>query len=392
MIVNRRLFLKGSALIGCSLAAHPFMSTVTMAAAPGENRLVVIVLRGAMDGLDAVQPWGDPLLRKLRQNLSVGPQGGATDLDGFYALHRELAPLLPLWKAGQLGFVHAVSTPYRDERSHFDGQSMLEAGTANDMIAEMRKGGWLNRLLTVMPDPEAETAYAIGNEDMLILSGEAYRKSWAPNTKFTISPQAQLLLDRAYEDDPLFRKASAEAATIAANSPEIAGAGGPTAAAAALGGFAADRMNGRTRIAAFSLSGFDSHAGQEAVLGRALANLSAAVLALRDGLGANWDKTTVLAMTEFGRTVRENGSDGTDHGTAGAMLMAGGAIKGGKVFGKWPGLGEGNLYADRDLLPTRDVRAYAAWAMAGLFGIPRNALETVVFPALDMGTDPGILA
>ena len=120
--------------------------------------------------------------------------------------------------------------------------------------------------------------------------------------------------------------------------------------------------------------------------------LAAAILALRDGLGPNWARTTVLAMTEFGRTVRENGSVGTDHGIGGALLMAGGAIRGGRAYGDWPGLAEDQLYAGRDLMPTRDVRAYAAWAMRGLFGTGQEVLERSIFPGLDLGDDPGILA
>lgn len=128
------------------------------------------------------------------------------------------------------------------------------------------------------------------------------------------------------------------------------------------------------------------------MLGRGLDRLAAAILKLREGLGANWGRTTVLAMTEFGRTARENGSGGTDHGTGGALLMAGGAIRGGRAFGDWPGLGEGQLYADRDLMPVRDIRAYAGWAMHGLFGIGRDTLERQVFPGLELGGDPDLLA
>ena len=130
--------------------------------------------------------------------------------------------------------------------------------------------------------------------------------------------------------------------------------------------FAADRLNGETRIATFSISGWDSHARQPQVIDRALQRLSAAILTLRKDLGANWSRTTILAMTEFGRTVRENGSGGTDHGTGGAMLVAGGNIKGGRAIGGWPGLGEGDLYAGRDLMPLRDIRAHAAWVLHDL--------------------------
>ncbi|QEU10562.1 DUF1501 domain-containing protein [Paracoccus yeei] len=392
MDLNRRLFLKGAALIGCSAAAHPLMTSMTFAQVPGDNRLVVIILRGAMDGLDAIQPYGDPMLAQYRREISVGPDRGALDLDGFYALHPSLQPLMPLWKSGELAFAHAVSTPYRDKRSHFDGQDLLEAGTGNDLPVDRRIGGWLNRLLQALPKASAETAYAVGVEQMRILAGDAPHLSWAPRASLTLSPQAQMLLEHVYHDDPLFRDAARDAIRVSAETDQIARSQGPTADATALGAFAATRLNGEARIAAFSIAGWDSHVRQPQIIGRSLDRLAAAILALRDGLGQNWSRTTVLAMTEFGRTVRENGTGGTDHGTGGALVMAGGAIRGGRAYGDWPGLGEGQLYADRDLMPTRDIRAYAGWAMHGLFGIDRGLLEQTIFPGLELGGDPGMLA
>ena len=392
MNLDRRLFLKGAALVGCSAAAHPLMTSMTFAALPSDNRLVVIILRGAMDGLDAIQPYGDPMLARLRREISGGPQAGALDLDGFYALHPNLAPLMPLWKSGELAFAHAVSTPYRDKRSHFDGQDLLEAGTGNDLPVDRRIGGWLNRLLQATPGTTAETAYAVGTDQMKILTGKAAHLAWAPRASLALSPQAQMLLEHVYHDDALFRDAARDAIRVSSETGQIARTQGPTAEAIALGAFAASRLNAESRIAAFSLAGWDSHAKQPQVLGRALDRLAAAILALKQGLGPNWDRTTVLAMTEFGRTVRENGSGGTDHGTGGALIMSGGAIKGGRAYGNWPGLGEGQLYADRDLMPTRDIRAYAAWAMRGLFGTQADVLERSIFPGLDLGGDPGILA
>ncbi|TGN57283.1 DUF1501 domain-containing protein [Paracoccus liaowanqingii] len=391
-MLTRRLFLKSTALIGCSAAAHPLMSTAAFASAPGDNRLVVIILRGAMDGLDVFQPYGDRHLAALRKTLSLGPDHGATDLDGFFALHPALSPLLPLWNAGQLGFAPAVSTPYRDKRSHFDGQDMLEAGTGTDLQADIQQDGWLNRLLQQMPGQDSETAYSVGVAQMRILRGAAEAKSWTPKANMDLSPQAQLLLTRIYHDDPLFREASAQAIEIVSGlSPEL-----PEAKRGQehleLARFAADRLNGATRIASFSLPGWDTHAGQARGIERSLTRLSETILSLKADLGRNWDRTTVLAMTEFGRTLRENGSAGTDHGTGGAMLMAGGAVRGGRALGEWPGLAESDLYAGRDLMPLRDIRAYAAWAMHAKFGISKSALEGAVFPGLDMGPDPRMLA
>lgn len=392
-MLTRRFLLKSAALAACSAAAHPWLNTMTFASVPGDNRLVVIVLRGGMDGLDVVQPYGDKLLRGLRPALSLGPEGRAHDLDGFYALHEDLGDLMPLWQAGELAFAQAVATPYRDKRSHFDGQDLLEAGTGDDVRVDQQKGGWLNRLLQDMPGATAETAYSVGTEQMLILTGKARALSWAPEARLTLTSQARLLLTDVYHDDPLFRDAAADAEEIggALERPGMSGKG-PTEAAAKLATFAAGRLNGATRIAAFSLAGWDTHARQDQALRRPLGQLATAILALREGLGANWARTTVLAMTEFGRTARQNGSGGTDHGTGGAMVMAGGAIRGGKVYGDWPGLGDGQLYQNRDLLPTRDVRAYAGWAMRGLFGTEPGLIERTIFPGLDLGDDPRILA
>lgn len=391
-MLSRRLFLKSTALIGCSAAAHPLLSSATFAAAPGDNRLVVIILRGAMDGLDAFQPYGDRALGGLRRTLSLGPDHGATDLDGFFALHPALSDLLPLWQAGQLAFAPAVSTPYRDKRSHFDGQNMLEAGTGTDLDLDAQQDGWLNRLLQAMPGQASETAYSVGVSQMRILQGQAPAKSWTPKAEMDLSPQAQQLLTRIYHDDPLFRDASTQAMEIVASlSPDLA-TGKPGQDHLEIARFAADRLNGQTRIASFSIGGWDTHAGQAGSLPRMLGRLADTILTLKADLGANWDRTTVMAMTEFGRTVRENGSAGTDHGTGGTLLVAGGAVRGGRAMGDWPGLAEGDLYDGRDLMPLRDIRAYAAWAMHAKFGVSRATLEGSVFPGLDMGSDPGMTA
>ncbi|MDP1577738.1 MAG: DUF1501 domain-containing protein, partial [Cypionkella sp.] len=156
--------------------------------------------------------------------------------------------------------------------------------------------------------------------------------------------------------------------------------------------YAAGKLRQDARIAAFSMTGWDTHRGQAGGLSKSLARLQYAILRLQTGLGENvWGKTVLLAMTEFGRTARENGTKGTDHGTGGVMVMAGGALNGGKVYGDWPGLSEANLYERRDLMPTSDVRAWAAHAIQGLYGIDQNVLENTVFPGLKMGKDPRIL-
>lgn len=402
-VTRRDLLLRASAL-GCSLAASPLLTPISFASTGGDNRLVVIILRGAMDGLDVVRPYGDPDLTQHRPRLMAGLTND-TDLDGFFAIHPALAGLMPLWRAGDLGFAQAVSTPYRDKRSHFDGQDLLEAGTGQDV--SYPRDGWLNRLLQILPGATSQTAFAVGREDMKLLSGRAPISSWSPDGRLDMSPQARLLLEEIYHDDPLFRDAGLEAVAVA----ESLGVASDDSfglskrkmrtqiKAAALAGeadvlarFAAKRLNDSARIAAFSLSGWDTHRAQQRGLSRALGNLESAILTLKSELGENWNRTAIVAITEFGRTVRENGTQGTDHGTGGALVLAGGAIRGGKVFGDWPGLTEAQLYARRDLLPTVDVRAYPAWLMHGLFGIEANTLQTSVFPGLQLGRDPGLLA
>ena len=384
-MLDRRQVLGGLAL-GCSAAASPLWTPVALASAPWEERLVVLILRGAMDGLDVLRPVGDPAFRGLRPTLGAG----GLPLDGWWELHPALAPLLPLWEAGEMGAAHAVSTPYRDRRSHFDGQDILEAGSGG-AAAEGLRDGWLNRALARVPGVEAETAYAIGREQLLILTGEAPVGRWSPEARLRLSPQARRLIEMVQHDDPLFRDASLMALEIVDELEGEGMAGGGGAGHRQLAEFAASRLRGDTRVASFSLGGWDTHAQQAATLPRALARLAETILALRDGLGPVWGRTAVLCLTEFGRTARENGTGGTDHGTGGAMLFAGGALRGGRVVGDWPGLADGDLYEGRDLRATRDLRAHPAWLLRAFAGLPRAEIEGAVFPGLDMGDDPGLI-
>jgi len=212
------------------------------------------------------------------------------------------------------------------------------------------------------------------------------------------------LAELVLHDDPAFADAFAEAAMLLDGED-----GGLIATPSGMGGdmeglakkgtggirqvaaFAGEKLRADSRIAAFSIGGWDTHRGQRAALPRALAQLSDALLVLQATLGDTWDKTAVVAMTEFGRTVRENGTKGTDHGTGGAMVLAGGAVRGGQVFGDWPGLRQRDLYKGRDLMPTRDVRAYAGWMMRGLFGLDKTVLERTVFPGMELGARPNVI-
>jgi uncharacterized protein (DUF1501 family) len=330
-------------------------------------------------------------LRALRGDLAAGPEADAIDLDGFFAMHPMLAPLTGLWKAGQLGFVHAVSTPYRDKRSHFDGQDILEAGTPGLVSGS---DGWLNRMLGELTGTEARTAFALGQGDMKVLSGPEPVSNWSPEADLTLSPQAELLARHIMQSDPAMLAALSDAIDLsdASGMASMSRADRGEAAHDKIADFAATQLRGDTRIVSFSINGWDTHRTQSRSIRGALRRLADTILALQNGVGpAIWDKTAIVAMTEFGRTAALNGTGGTDHGTGGAMVLAGGAIRGGRVYGDWPGLAEADLYARRDLMATGDVRAPAAWIMAGLTGLSQSTLERVVFPGLEMGGDPGLL-
>jgi uncharacterized protein (DUF1501 family) len=268
-------------------------------------------------------------------------------------------------------------------------------------------------MLQAVPGIEAETAFAIGREALPLLEGPAPALSWSPEQRLPLSPQGERLLEALYHDDALFRDAGADAvflsadaaamAEAAAAKPEAeaeedgaAMAGAPTLAPRqladvdALVDYAAEKLAGRTRIAAFSLSGWDTHRGQVAAIATPLARLARTITRLRERSGAAvWGRTLFMAMTEFGRTVRENGTAGTDHGTGGLVILAGGALRRAAVWGAWPGLAEDALYAGRDLMPTSDVREWAAWGVRNLYGLQTRVLEEAVFPGLRMGADPG---
>lgn len=386
----------------CSPDAHPSNRPVTTAGAPGENRLVVIILRGGMDGLSVVQPWGDPAFAGWRPGMERG-----CDLDGFFALHPQMSALLPLWQAGELGFVHAVSTPYRDRRSHFDGQDLLEAGTVA-LANGSARDGWLNRLVQTWPGANAQTAFGIGRSALPLLDGAAPVSRWAPKADMILSAQALHLTRQLAGPHPLFDRALSGALNLMSGRPETLAGVDEAALAEALqaalasqiqGGrdvssvasYAAERLKEDTRIAALSINGWDTHANIGKTLRGPMQELVRTILTLKQALGALWEQTTIVAITEFGRTAALNGTRGTDHGTGGAMVLAGGALRGGQVWADWPGLQEADLYDRRDLRPTRDLRAYLAWLLHDLFGTDRHALETAVFPGLDMGERTGLL-
>ena len=254
----------------------------------------------------------------------------------------------------------------------------------------------------------SRTAFALGMGDLKLLDGQAPVADWSPDAQLVMTPQALRLTELMMEQDPLFHAALSEALLLS-EFGDAEGLGEKDEMDLAsmqmstprpkrgkshvkLAEYAAKRMKEETRVVSFSINGWDTHSQQSRGLRSALNRLSETILTLESELGETvWGKTAIIAMTEFGRTARENGTAGTDHGTGGALILAGGAVNGGRVHGAWPGLSEEMLYQRRDLMPTADVRMATAWILRSVMGLDRSALETDVFPDLDMVNDPGLL-
>jgi uncharacterized protein (DUF1501 family) len=384
ILLSRRGFLAGA----CCAAAAPVMTPISFAAMPGDNRFVTIILRGAMDGMDLVQPYGDPAFAALRPKLGLTPDAGLLDLDGFFGLNPAAAPLMPLWQARELSFVHAVSTPYRNQRSHFDGQDILETGGSD----KSQKTGWLNRTLAAIPQSGARMAIDINTSMDLILTGPNKVASWSSQSNFALAEDEIAFLERLYAHDPAFAQALDEARSTDSSAESLYSDGKRGGGIADIARLAGGMLGKDYRIASFSINGWDTHVGQQAQFRKAAGDLTTAIVTLKETLGADaWSKTVVLAMTEFGRTARENGTNGTDHGTGGLALLAGGAVDGGKVLGQWPGLGADKLLDERDLMPTGDVREVAAAMLYRQFGISPEGLTTKVFPGLSFDKNSAYL-
>lgn len=373
-------------LLGLATCASLGRTHLAMAAAPTERRLVVVILRGALDGMATVVPYGDPALAGLRGAILPPPPNqpdGLLDLGGFYGLHPALTGLYEMYKAGQATLVHAVAGCYR-VRSHFEAQDYLESGADHRMTS-----GWLNRTVAGLPGarsggPEGD-AVAIGVSVPLLLRGPAQVANWAPHG--FAQPDAALYgrIAALNAHDPVTGPAIAEglrargfsAGVMAADAEEPKGRNAFPALARAAGEML--RAPDGPRIAALELGGWDTHTAQVNRLPGPLRQLDAGMTALKAALGPAWAATAVLVMTEFGRTARVNGTGGTDHGTATVALLLGGAIAGGSVRATWPGLRDRQLFENRDLAPTADLRSVAKGILAAHLNLDAQALAQV-FP------------
>lgn len=384
-MMNRRQILKSLGLT----AAISSVPGLAFANAETDSRFVLVVLRGAVDGLALAPPYGDGNYNKVRGELAIaapGNSGGAQRLDGLFGLHPSLTTVGELYKAGEATIVHAVASPYR-ERSHFDGQDLLENGATR--VGGLRDG-WLNRAIAPLGgDIGNEQAIALAQNTPLVLRGENSVTSWAPSQLPDTDDSTIARLQRMYADDEFFAvrlEQALRSQDIAGGSMNTQGGRGNEARQfAELMTSAAKFLttdNG-PRVAVVELGGWDTHANQGAESG-ALANRFAAldtgVANLRSGLGSHWSNTAVAVVTEFGRTVRVNGTRGTDHGTATAAMLLGGAVNGGKVISDWPGLRGNDLYAGRDLMPTTDLRSVFKAVLREHLLLDDLFLDTTVFP------------
>jgi uncharacterized protein (DUF1501 family) len=370
VIVDRRSFLFGLGCVGATALAGPRLA---LASAETDRRLVVLILRGAMDGLAAVPAHGDPSYAQARGDAATGD---VLDLDGTFGLHPSLSALRPLWDRQELAVVHAAAAPYA-ERSHFDGQNVLENGTATPFGAQ---SGWLNRGISTLSD--GPPAMAVGRAVPLVLRGPARSTSADPTRPPRVDDALLARIRDLYRSDELLGGTLEEGLAterILASFREPGARGRDDVDGALVLGRAMASDQG-PRVAVLELGGFDTHTAQERMLASRLEVLGATIDGLSRGLGAEWSRTVVVAVTEFGRTVRANGTGGTDHGVGGAAILAGGALAGGRVIADWPGLRASDLLEERDLRATTDLRSVFKGILRDHLGVPEGALEREVFP------------
>lgn len=388
--MRRRDFLAaGTLAAGAALLTSrlSFANTNTT----GKSRFVFVILRGALDGLAAVPPYGDRDYPALRRDLAFSAND-ALPLNELFGLHPSLAFLKESFTARELVVFHAIASPYR-ERSHFDGQDVLENG---DTRAHATQSGWLNRALAAIPasrSADKELGVALGQNIPLVMRGPAAVTSWSPSRLAALDEDTLERITDLYSSDPLLAKRLADAldADAMADSPmSDAGAGkrrGDAGSARYIEVVHAAaeflRREDGPKVAVFDTMGWDTHANEGAAQGQLAGRLSAldaGLRSLKEQLGPVWNDTAVLLATEFGRTAAINGTRGTDHGTAAAAFLVGGAVRGGRVIAEWPGLSSRALYQGRDLMPTLDVRSVLKGVLEEHLLVPSRALDGMVFP------------
>jgi uncharacterized protein (DUF1501 family) len=387
---TRRTILKTMAAAG-ALAAWDTPIRTAFAALPTERRFVVVILRGALDGLAVVPPHGDKDYASTRGQLALDTSGTNPlhDLDGFFGLHPSLVNVKAMYDAKEVAIFHNICSPYRD-RSHFDGQNVLETGGTGPHVLQ---DGWLNRALAPMGLGNGEQALAVAQTPPLLLSGPTRATSWMPATlpapdetflarvKLLYAKDAELSIALASAME-LQNKAHSAVDDPAARKPGMGGGYGDLTPLFTGAGKLLAASDG-PRVAVLDASGWDTHFNQgshDGQLARRLLALDQGLDAMKSALGPAWSKTAIVLATEFGRTVRPNGSGGTDHGTGGAALLLGGAVKGGTVLAEWTGLSASALKDGRDQPARTDLRALFKGLLAEQMGVSTGALDTKVFP------------
>jgi uncharacterized protein (DUF1501 family) len=371
MLTRRNFMWCAGAGVGAMLVG-PRMAFASVAT---ERRFVFVIQRGAADGLNIVVPYADPAYARLRGPLAIDASS-AIKLDGTFALHPSLVETGKMYAAGEALFVHAVASPYRD-RSHFDGQNVLETGGT---APYQMKDGWLNRLVSMLPASKAD-AIAFAPTVPLALRGRAQVTSYAPSALPQAPDDLLVRVSQLYAGDAQLHALW----TAAMDARGLAADAGARQDPASLGKLAASFL-GRAdgpRIAMIETGGWDTHSAQNPRLGAQLKALDTMMAALRDGLGEHWGSTTVVVATEFGRMAAANGTGGTDHGTASAAMVLGGAVQGGRVLADWPGLGASALYEGRDLRPTLGLDGLIAAASGETFGLDPVHVRGTLFAQKD---------
>ncbi len=386
---NRRHLLQA---LGATSAAGllPPWASLALAASPRDsshgNCLVLVILRGGMDGLTAVPALGDPAFAEARGALGVFA-AEPLKLDGTFALNPLLPQLHSLYGQGELAVLHAVGLPYR-ERSHFDAQQVLESGGQRPYELST---GWLGRALAASSgSAQPLKAVALETAVPVVLRGPAEVDTWAPSTQPEPSADLVSRLESMYRSDAALAQALTRARTLRAEpgmaaNPQNSMGGGGRGAAVLLARKAAEFLQRGSQVAVMEMGGWDSHTNQtlpNGAMSNNLRTLDATLAALREGLlaGGTWGRTVVLVATEFGREVASNGNQGTDHGTGGAALVLGGAVKGGRVLSDWPGLAKKDRHEGRDLKVTTDLRSAIRPLLADHLQVARSALDRDVLP------------
>ncbi len=368
-MLSRRLFL-GS---GAAVAAVAGLPRFALAQANTERRFIFIIQRGAADGLGTIAPTGDPAFARLRGPFAQDFANGAK-LGDFFMLHPNLTEAARLFEAREALFVHAVASPYR-ERSHFDGQNVLETG--GDAAYALRDG-WMNRLLALLPRGEAK-AMAVSATVPMVLRGPREVASYAPSALPDASDDLLARVSELYQEDQQLHGLWSQAMQTRQLTGDLTQQGGRNAAA--MGELAARLLRPEgARIAVVETGGWDTHANQRGRLAINLRGLDGMIGALKTGLGPAWANTLVVVATEFGRTAAPNGTGGTDHGTGAAAMLFGGAVQGGRVHADWPGVAPRQLHDGRDLRPTLGLDALIASAVAQHFRLDFARTGSALFP------------